>query len=275
MLKKLCSAAAIAFALSAVTPTLAADLPSYKGPPIPPPPVFSWTGFYFGVNLGGGWRERHYDNGSAFLFGPFGPFGPFAGVFPVGFGGFAFNNNNDNNSGGVVGGGQSGFNYQFTPWLVVGYESDIQGTSIGSGGGNNNFFGSGGGGDRISYFSTIRGRIGVTPFDPRILIYGTGGFAYGEVRHTDPFLFGSSWSHIKTGWTAGGGVEWAPAAFPRWSVKVEYLYTDLSGGGWNNNFGFGFNNGNGWNHTRFHTVRAGLNYHFNLFSLLIPSLAQY
>ena len=276
MIKKLSAVAAVVLALSSGGPTLAADLPSIKGPPPPPPPpIFTWTGFYVGLNLGGGWRERHHDDGSAFLFGPFGPFGPFAAVFPVGFGGFGFNNN-DNNSGGVVGGGQIGYNYQFSPWLVVGLETDFQGTSIGSGGGNNNnFFGGNGGGERIPWFGTVRGRIGITPFDPHFLIYGTGGFAYGEVRRDDPFFFfgNNSRSFTKTGWTAGGGVEWAPVSFPNWSVKVEYLYTDLTGNN-NNGFNFGLGLNNVSNHTRFHTVRAGVNYHFNLFNPS-PVVARY
>ena len=37
----------------------------------------------------------------------------------------------------------------------------------------------------------------------------------------------SSFYQTKTGWTAGGGVEWSPQSFPTWSAKVEYLYTDL------------------------------------------------
>jgi outer membrane immunogenic protein len=50
---------------------------------------------------------------------------------------------------------------------------------------------------------------------------------------------------------------------PNWSAKVEYLYTDVSGGnsGWGNNLGVSLNSVN--NHTRWNTVRAGVNYHFN------------
>jgi outer membrane immunogenic protein len=228
--------------------------------------MFTWTGFYVGLNLGGGWRERH-DNNDWWGFAPFffagGPF------FPFGFGGWG---NNGNNSGGVVGGGQIGYNYQFSPWLVVGLETDFQGTSIGSGSGNGGWWWWGGNGERIPWFGTVRGRIGITPFDPHFLIYGTGGFAYGEVRHDD--FFWGSWGRTKTGWTAGGGVEWAPVSFPNWSVKVEYLYTDLSSGGDNGwGWGWGWGGGDHW-HTRFHTVRAGVNYHFNLFNPS-PVVAKY
>ena len=260
-MKKSISAFALALALAAGS-AQAADLPSRKGPPpayLPPPPIFTWTGFYVGVNLGGGWRANSGNNNN------FNPFFPVLSTFA---------NNNANNYGGVVGGGQIGYNYQFSPWLVVGLETDFQGTSIGSGGGNNNnFFGGNGGGERIPWFGTVRGRLGITPFDPHFLIYGTGGFAYGEVRRDDPFFwFGNNSTNVtKTGWTAGGGVEWA--FLPNWSAKVEYLYTDLSGNNNNGfNFGLGLNNVN--NHTRFHTVRAGVNYHFNLFNPS-PVVAKY
>jgi outer membrane immunogenic protein len=261
-MKKSISAFALALALAAGS-AQAADLPSRKGPPpayLPPPPVFTWTGFYVGLNLGGAWRERNYYNDYSWLL--------FAPVLPVGFG---FGNNNNSSNGGVVGGGQIGYNYQFSPWLVVGLETDFQGTSIGSGGGNNNWWGGWGGGgnrERIQWFGTVRGRLGITPFDPHFLIYGTGGFAYGEVSRN---TWWNNYSATQTGWTAGGGVEWA--FLPNWSAKVEYLYTDLSGNnnnGWN--WGIGLNNVN--NHTRFHTVRAGVNYHFNLFNPS-PVVAKY
>ena len=71
MKKTLFSATAIALALSAVS-AVAADLPSMKGPPayLPPPPIFTWTGFYVGVNLGGGWRANSGNNNN---FNPFFP----------------------------------------------------------------------------------------------------------------------------------------------------------------------------------------------------------
>jgi outer membrane immunogenic protein len=65
---------------------------------------------------------------------------------------------------------------------------------------------------------------------------------------------------------------------PNWSAKVEYLYTDVSGGGTNNNnwlyqnnLGLGLNSSN--NHTRWNTVRAGVNYHFNWAAA--PVVAKY
>lgn len=165
--------------------------------------------------------------------------GPYAGVnIGYGFGersGFE----------GVLGGGQLGYNLQATPLLVVGLETDFQGADISERSGNP--FAAR---RRVEWFGTVRGRVGVTPFAAPALFYGTGGFAYGR---TQPNVSGGD---VRTGWTAGGGVEWAFR--PDLSAKIEYLYTDLSddAGGW-------------WSsalRTRFHTVRAGLNYHFDLFA---------
>jgi outer membrane immunogenic protein len=246
--------AALAVALTAGS-AMAADLPSYKAPPpyIPPPPVMTWTGFYAGLNLGGGFYASNSSN--------------------QGFGW-----NGGSNSGGVVGGGQVGYNFQVTPMFVVGAETDFQGTSIGSGGGNNNVgwlfgFPGGGGSARLNWFGTVRGRVGITLLSPQLLLYGTGGFAYGEVQRNGWWNQNSA---VQTGWTAGGGAEYM--FFPNWSAKVEYLYTELSGTGNNNNWGWALNPGWGLNNvnnrTRFHTIRAGVNYHFN-FGAAAPVLAKY
>jgi outer membrane immunogenic protein len=255
----------LAATLLAAGSAFAADLPSRKEapvytPPPPPPPPPTWTGFYGGLNLGGGWQDSSSSNvwnNNWALVAP--------GAFPVGWGG-----NNGGGSGGVVGGGQLGYNYQFGQWLLLGVETDFQGTSIGSS--NGGAWGFGQNLARINWFGTVRGRLGVTfPGFSSILLYGTGGFAYGDVQRN--FWWNQN-SVVQTGWTAGGGAEWM--FLPNWSAKVEYLYTDISGNNqnWGWNPGFGLNNVN--NHTRFHTVRAGVNYHFNLFGAAsAPVLAKY
>ena len=176
-------------------------------------------------------------------------------------------NNGGSNSGGVIGGGQIGYNFQVTPMFVVGAETDFQGTSLGSGGGNNNNWGWLFGFPpvataRLNWFGTVRGRVGITLLSPQLLVYGTGGFAYGEVQRNGWLNQNSA---VQTGWTAGGGAEWM--FFPNWSAKVEYLYTQISGTRSNNNWLWAFNPGWGLNNvnnrTRFHTIRAGINYHFN------------
>ena len=179
----------------------------------------------------------------------------------------------------MLGGLQVGYNYQFGQSIVIGVETDFQGTSI-RGGGNNasqqliaspyGAFGSQylapigaltGANTSLSWFGTVRGRVGYL-FLPTLLIYGTGGFAYGQV---DAFGF----SNTPTGWTAGGGVEWMFA--PNWSAKAEYLYVDLSSNGATG--GLGFNWGY-YYHPQINVVRAGVNYHFN-WGAPAPVIAKY
>jgi len=141
MKNKLLSATAIALAL-ATGSALAADLPSRKEAPVyvAPAPVATWTGFYAGLNLGGGWSSQGGNNSylpyadSTFGLGST----PVAGLAPNLFflpGG----GTTGNNTGGVVGGGQIGYNYQMNQF-VLGVETDFQGTSI-TGGNQGNYAG--------------------------------------------------------------------------------------------------------------------------------------
>ncbi|MES2751761.1 MAG: outer membrane protein [Pseudomonadota bacterium] len=139
---------------------------------------------------------------------------------------------------GVLGGLQAGYNWQSGP-LVLGIEGDLQINSAN---------------DRFAawkfsnpWFGTARGRVGYA-FN-NILLYGTGGLAFGQLKAE---TFGFSESHTSMGWTAGVGAE--IALNRNWSAKVEYLYVDLS----NNNFvGTGLPHG-----YEFSTVRLGVNYRF-------------
>jgi len=293
MKKTLVSAAAIALALSAGS-AFAADLPSHKAPPYIPPPPPLWTGFYLGVNAGYTWSESNsvrIGTGSA-GFNPVQPAAPIfaanyallsSGVFPA-------------NHGGFIGGGQIGYNWQFANTFVVGVEADIQGIA-GSSSGSSTVSGLvDQGGNRIAsvvsvqknldYLGTVRGRLGFL-FTPSLLVYGTGGLAYGGVTTSAniaqiisgsliaPGFGAGSFSDTRVGWTVGGGLEWM--FWPNWSAKVEYLYYDLG------NVTYGVSPvapilqppalGAGaamfvnfpQATTRFdgHIVRAGLNYHFN------------
>jgi outer membrane immunogenic protein len=157
--------------LGLATGALAADLPSRRAPApmIAAVPVFTWTGFYVGVNAGYGWN----DSGDGDLV--------FEGATIVG---------DSDDDGGFIGGGQIGYNYQIGSF-VVGLEGDIQYADFG---GVNYDFGPLGiyENDNDDWFGTVRARAGVA-FD-RALIYATGGFAFTDNRN---------------GWTVGGGVEYA------------------------------------------------------------------
>jgi len=295
-MSKLSIAAGIALALTAGS-ALAADLPSRKGPPpaYVPPPSFSWNGLYGGINIGYG-----FGNGDSVTGSQLWRTGTVAGVV---VGGPSWNLPND--LSGVTGGGQIGYNYQITPLFVVGVEADIQAADIRSSasgfsaipglGGAVADFGSVNTSKNVDWWGTVRGRLGVTlPGWTNFLVYGTGGFAYGQVVDAHSYSAivtpppagivpgvtagRGTFDQTSTGWTAGGGVEWSPSAFPAWSVKVEYLYVDL---GRSNTSAFGIGTPAGFaassvssSETRFHTVRAGLNWHFNPFASA-PVLAKF
>jgi outer membrane immunogenic protein len=271
MKKLLLSTAFLALCAGAA---FAADLPSRKAAPIlppPPPPPPMWTGFYGGVNIGGGWGAGNGNSNVANLYGANG------GV-------------TNNIGGGPIGGLQLGYNYQFGGLsgmgVVVGVETDFQGSGLYGNRSVGFIFPDAVGPyaantpygysvlNRLDYFGTVRGRLGLS-ITPTLLVYGTGGFTYGFVYRGVTGFYGSYTSALQTGWNAGGGVEWM--FMPNWSAKAEYLYSDISGGGSNNswyqgNVGLGLNSGN--NHTRWNTVRAGVNYHFN-FGGAAPILAKY
>jgi outer membrane immunogenic protein len=90
---------------------------------------------------------------------------------------------------------------------------------------------------KISWFGTVRGRFGFA-WD-RVMLYATGGLAYGEVQLAGtrtvsgtvfglPFSAGTTaigHSQVNTGWTAGAGVE--AALVGNWTWRAEYLYVDL------------------------------------------------
>jgi outer membrane immunogenic protein len=294
-MKKVCLQLA-AWALAAGT-AVAADLPSQKAPPVlppaPPPPM--WTGFYVGVNAGGTFGS----NANLALT-------QFDGVVVPGVPGFAFASGGQAwvggpNRSGFIGGGQAGYNYQFYQNFLIGLEADIQG--VASSGGNTNLVGvlplapgfSVTGVTQLrgslDYLGTVRGRLGWL-FTPTLLLYGTGGFAYGgvtlnsnNIQVLNPVgLVGggaTAFSNTMTGWTAGGGVEWM--FWPNWSAKVEYLYYDLGTAQTNNAAAVALTPVPAWTfastipvvsaHIRGNIVRAGVNYHFNWGSA--PVLAKY
>lgn len=268
-MRKYLHVCAIALTLSTGS-AVAADLAATKAPPPPPPPPPLWTGFYLGLNIGGGWTDRSSDfNNPAFLavaaqnpavLTPF--LGPFPVASPVA-NAILLASVDQRSSGGVVGGAQIGWNYQFQRSFVVGLETDIQGTSIGSDGGW-----WWGGAERLPWFGTVRGRVGFL-FTPTLLAYGTGGFAYGEVRR--PFAWwGWGNDNLRSGWTAGGGVEWL--FLPNWSAKLEYLFVELDRNG-NTGWFTGWDWGS-HRRTQLNVVRVGVDWHWRAPSPA-PVLAKY
>jgi outer membrane immunogenic protein len=152
-------------------------------------PVYNWTGFYVGINGGGGWGHSDFS-------------APFPG--------------SANLSGGLVG-GTFGYNWQMNQ-VVLGLETDIDWSNIrGSSACGIGFSCE----TKNTWLGTFRGRLGYAA--DRFMPYITGGLAYGGVKHSVAGVGDSSTS--KAGWTLGGGVEYAIAG--PWTVKAEYLYVDL------------------------------------------------
>jgi outer membrane immunogenic protein len=230
MRKLILGVGAVAFALT-ITTANAADLrrPVYKAPP---PPVWSWTGFYLGANVGYSWGRSNTDihlTGANTL-------------LTVNFAA-----NRSFRMDGVIGGGQLGYNLQNGIW-VWGIEADIQASGqkgstaftcallCTSGDAFDELRNvSGTFEQKLRWFGTLRGRLGVAA-GPSVMPYLTGGLAYGGIRTGGTLSgltvgglatstsFGPS-SVTRTGWTAGAGIEGLLGG--GWTVKLEYLYIDL------------------------------------------------
>ncbi len=233
-------AIAIAIAGSAV----AADLP-HRGPPpvyLPPPPIFTWSGLYLGGQIGYAWGNDPIDV-----------------VDVTGASGPAFFNTNPN---GVIGGAHLGYNLQFGQW-VAGLEGTVDGTSLT--------------GTRVSATGvtlrsradvqgSIRGRVGIA-FD-RVLIYGTGGVAFAGIKNDyasgAPFFLEEGDSKTRTGFTVGGGLEYAVTN--NWSIRAEYRYSDF---GRSSDYPFPtqtFGTVLFTHHLTESQVQAGFSYKFNSFA---------
>ncbi|MFG1271075.1 outer membrane protein [Xanthobacter flavus] len=122
--------------------------------------------------------------------------------------GYGWGSSSFSSPGGFLGGFQAGYNFQFGSPIVLGVETDFD------------FAGMSAGAYSLNNLGTVRARLGYS-FD-RVLVYGTGGFAYGQGSAN---FFSLTSSSTQTGWTLGLGAE---VGFDRnWSAKLEYLYVDL------------------------------------------------
>jgi outer membrane immunogenic protein len=203
-MKKLLLATTAVLALAANTAG-AADLgkPVYKA--APPPVAYSWTGWYWGVNIGYSWGRETNDWTT-----------------------FGVTASESQKMNGVIGGFQSGFNWQTGIW-VIGMESDFQAT----GQKGSTTYGVPGlnvtAEHKLPWLGTARSRIGVLPSE-NVLLYATAGVAYGQVKSSYTLnapgpVAAFNFKDTRAGWTAGVGVEGAFGG--GWSAKLEYLYVDL------------------------------------------------
>ena len=120
-----------------------------------------------------------------------------------------------------------GYNVQFARMFVYGLEGDMSWVDAsGSASQIAPFNTNNTASTKEDWLATARARIGVTPVD-RWLVYATGGLAAADVAATitPPTVFLDSELHVRSGWTAGGGVE--ASITGNWSAKLEYLYVGL------------------------------------------------
>jgi len=269
-----------ATAVVTASAALAADLPSRRAAPAPfvaAVPAFTWTGFYVGVNAGAAFD---FKDSARISYGP--AYGTFTDTTVAGF-------NNRSDEASFTGGGQIGYNHQFGRF-VAGIEADFNYIDLDSRRAGSTTvalgpFGSAteslSGRTSIDWFGTVRGRLGFLATDS-LLVYGTGGLAYANVEShasadytlvAPPFgTFNSPYrgtrSDTRTGYTVGGGVEYAFT--PNISLKGEYLYVDLGRDSVTASYtGTGsVTPGDTFsisNKTSFSVARAGLNWKFNTF----------
>ncbi len=199
-------------------PTLAADLAApmpVKAPLAAPDPTSSWTGCYLGGNVGGGWGHKDFSDE---FFTP--------SLYP-GLYGIEPASSPAASTSGWLAGGQVGCNYQFATNWVVGIEGAGDWANIN--GSSDPFFG----GKAVfnahtDWLASVTGRLGYAVNN--WLFYAKGGPAWTGDKYSMPGTFAGTpfdytGSETRSGWTIGGGVEWA--FWQNWSARVEYAYYDF------------------------------------------------
>lgn len=265
-------------AFSLITLTAPTNAQTQSGPTSSP-----WNGFYVGADVGAGFQAGASTQGTMAHTG-LNNVGANTGVA----GPTTSWSTGDSRDVNMLGGVSLGYNRQITPQLVAGFVTDIDLANIRNTGRASSFVPLGVNAtvahtvdvavtQKTDWFGTVRGRLGITPVS-KLLLYGTGGLAYGNVGNSvsvrDTYaipavLTGSAAeSKTKLGWTAGAGTEYVFAK--NWAMKAEWLYVDL-----------GKSTINGVNnvelvgptpfpifttshevHNNFHVIRVGLNRRF-------------
>lgn len=184
---------------------LAADMPVKAAYSMP---QYNWSGWYAGLNAGGGWNRSRWTDITGNIIAP--------------------NTESGSNGSGFVGGVHAGYNYQNGIW-VAGAEADFDGSAIKSS------FNSaaqcaglppGVCKTQQPWIATLRARIGLA--QDRWLVYGTGGIAFSDLKHRTDFIAGPpvTWNHnSRTGWVVGAGIEYALT--DAWNIGIEWKYYDF------------------------------------------------
>ncbi len=201
------------------------DVPAY---------TVNWTGIYFGGYAGYAW-------GSSNTLGTLDPNSAFGNGAPVAQPAYNANMSPALNPDGFSGGGTIGYNWQVGR-VVLGAEGEFGAFNLRDSAvtsvtptGHVNLTSA----TQVDtdWAGTLRARLGWS-FD-RALIFATGGAAFTDVhfRQTNTYaglgptgVEDVSLSANKTGWTAGGGVEYMLSSNwlgGSWSGKIEYLHMDF------------------------------------------------
>ena len=256
------------------TAGFAADLPVRAPAPAPfvAPPIFTWTGFYIGLNAGGS-----FGTSQDRLTVPATVNGVANNVNAAAAAEWVNQGNGSHNVSGFTGGLTLGYNQQFGN-VVLGLEGDISYLGLSGsrvvGGAASPF------GIRITdstksnWFGTARVRLGYAI--DRALFYVTGGAAFTDARFQRlndntvdgcPLVgapFGrchAGSARFNTGWTLGGGLEYAVTN--NWTVKAEYLYSDFGKRSFRTLSATHLNQGlDNSSSLKLHTLRVGVNYKF-------------
>jgi outer membrane immunogenic protein len=224
-------------------PAMAADLAPVYHEPV----AWSWTGFYIGTSVGGGWMTSNSTEAVTSTFcnpaisGCIGfpaASNALAAAIPATY---------NTSKAGFLGGVDVGYNWQLGQF-VLGIETDISGASISGSTNVTNavvpvgFPGSsvvayGTHSEKLDYLGTVRGRAGYLVMNP-LLAYVTGGLAYGDATSSNTLAttvvpvcgcsqspVGESSTSKRAGWTLGGGLEWMIT--PHFTLRGEYLYYDF------------------------------------------------
>jgi outer membrane immunogenic protein len=187
-------------ALALRSQAMAADLP-VKAAPLAPP-TYDWSGFYVGGFGGYGFGNQNINNSTG----------------PAGFANFTANFE----SHGPMAGGEIGYNWMVTRDIMFGLEGDGAWTNIR---GNDNFALGWDDANHLKWVGSLRVRSGFTV--DRLLMFFTGGWAVGDIDHTNtnPGFGVDTFSAHRSGLTAGGGI--AYAITNNLIGKIEYRYYDL------------------------------------------------
>ena len=197
--------------LGMVSPAFAADLPYAKAPQAIQS-VYDWTGVYVGAFGGGGFGNHNVNNstGSNQAFTDF--------------------TANYTSTGGVAG-GEIGYNWQSGNY-VVGVAGDMFWSGIkGNDAAQFNAGAFPGVGavdaDSLRWGGTLRAVGGIAV--DRWLLFFTGGYAFGNIQHTNTPPGGpiDQFTVHANGLTAGGGI--AYAITNNISTKIEYRYYNFNG----------------------------------------------